>query len=534
MPWGRISLLAGLLLVSSTPAGTAQVYNSADFVRSLYQRYLNREPSSNELTQWVWAFQKGTTMNDAQVTFLSSEDYFVRQARDPKPFVTGLFAEVLNRAPSQAEVSAWVNTLNVYRGNREKLVREFLKAAQQETAQRVPLPPSPAPSDGAQVRDGQLSATARLLRDSLEDELGGTQQGRQLSLISRNLVNASRSLEQILTGSRGDFAQAYNNVHQTLSAMEDEFQGVHFSAPNSSAYLSRYTRIFESLEGAPPQIAPSPPLNPATPGSVPGMDAGLYNEILRLNTALSGDTQQLLFVLRSMFATDDYHKQLLGDVEFFYSHVDAFEHSLRVGMPVAEARTHVLRLRSLAEGVSQGMRANIPAGGVVQRWMVVNGDLQQVGAMVGVSMESVIDPGQPVLYNAPTYNQLPYHVQRPMPTRTPRNMVPAIDQAVAQVNAFTVGFNPFLSFYPQVPALQTRARTLRLSLIQLRQDVTGNAGPRQQQARLSEINQRLEELNASWRQIVDASRLTNAPDPRGIVLSVQRVNEAFLAGYALN
>ena len=144
MPWGRISVLAGLLLLSSAPASTAQVYNSADFVRSLYQRYLNREPSSNELTQWVWAFQKGTTLTDAQVTFLSSEDYFVRQGRNPNTFMTGLYGEVLNRAPSQAEVTAWVNNLNTYRGNREKLVREFLKAAQQETAQRAPLPPSNA------------------------------------------------------------------------------------------------------------------------------------------------------------------------------------------------------------------------------------------------------------------------------------------------------------------------------------------------------------------------------------------------------
>ena len=134
----------------------------------------------------------------------------------------------------------------------------------------------------------------------------------------------------------------------------------------------------------------------------------------------------------------------------------------------------------------------------MQRWDVVNWDLQQVGELVGVSAGPTIDPGQPVLFNAPTYSQLPYQVQRPMPTRTPRSMVPAIDQAVAQVNAFVVGFNPFLPYYPQVPALQTQARSLRLSLIQLRQEVTGTASPRQQQARLNEINQLLEALNASW------------------------------------
>ena len=90
------------------------------------------------------------------------------------------------------------------------------------------------------------------------------------------------------------------------------------------------------------------------------MDAGLYNEILRMNTALSSDTQQLLYVLRSMFNSDEYHKLLLRDVEFFYSQVDAFHHSLRVGTPVAEVRTYVLRLRSLAGGISQTTAAERP------------------------------------------------------------------------------------------------------------------------------------------------------------------------------
>ena len=86
---------------------------------------------------------------------------------------------------------------------------------------------------------------ARLLRDSLEDELGGTQQGRQLSIVSRNLVNTSVGLEQALTSSPDTFPQAYRDVHQTLSALEDEFQSVYFSAPNSSAIWT-VTRAFSS------------------------------------------------------------------------------------------------------------------------------------------------------------------------------------------------------------------------------------------------------------------------------------------------
>jgi hypothetical protein len=532
MPWRRISVLAGVLLVSSTLASTAQVYNSADFVRSLYQRYLGREPSSNELTQWVWAFQKGMTLTEAQVTFLSSDDYFARHGRNPTSFVTGLFTEVLNRAPSQAEVTAWVNSLNAYRGNREKLVRDFLKAAQQELTQRAPLPTTNPRPSGASAQDGQLSATARLLRDALEDELGGTQQGRQLAVVSRNLVNASRNLETAIASSPASdaYVQAYRDVHQTLSALEDGFQTLRFSVPNSSAYLDRYLRIFESLESTVPQVAPTRPSAPVGAGATPTMDAPTYNEVLRLNTALSSDTQQLLYMLRSMVNTEESYKQLLRDVEFFYAQVDAFQHTLSAGTSMADVRNYVSRLRAIATGISQNMRMSVPAGGIVQRWNVVNFDVQQVGELVGVSTGSMIDPGQPVLYNAPTYSQLPYQVHRPMPTQTPRRMVPAIDEAVAHVNAFVVGFNRFVPYYAQVPALQTQARSLRLALIQLRQEATGAGSPQKQRARLSEANQLLDVLNESRKQLTATTQLANAPDLSEVNLAVQRINEVFLSG----
>jgi len=535
MPKRRMLWLTGLVMACLVPAAArGQVYNSAESVRSLYQRYLGREPSSNELTQWVWAFQKGLSLAEAQVTFLASDDFFVRQSRNATTYITSLYAEVLNRTPSQDEVTAWLASLNSYRGNREKLVRDFLTSAQQEIVQRAPLPPRPAQTPVVQAQDGQLSATARLLREALEGELGGTQQGRQLSLLSRNLVNASRSLEQALTASPDTYAPAYRDVHQTLSALEDEFQAVRFSAPHSSAYLDRFIRVFESVAGSPLQIVPAPPTAPTSVAGLPSMDTGLYNEVLRLNTALSGDTQQLLYVLRSMLSAEDYHEQLLRDVEFFYSVVDGFHHSLQANTPITAARSYVIRLRGLATGISQSMRLHVPAGGIVQRWDVVNWDLQQLGELVGVSTGSTIDPGLPVLFNAPTYSQLPYQVHRPLPTRPSPDMVPAINRAVAHLNAFVVGFNRFLPYDPQVPALQTQARTLRLSLLQLRQDVTGGGNRRRQRARLTEINQLLEALQSTRTRMGLRSHIANAPELTDVNASVQRVNQAFLAGYAVH
>ena len=167
-------------------------------------------------------------------------------ARNPNSWVAGLYAEVLNRAPSQAEVMAWVNNLNAYRGDRQRLVREFLKASQQELTQRKPLP-----TPGTAAREGQLTVLARLLRDSLEDELGGTQLSQRLSIMSRNLVNASQTLELTPTSSPAAYAQAYQNAQMALAAVENELGSVRYSAPNSSATWTAMSGNWDRCPGRP-------------------------------------------------------------------------------------------------------------------------------------------------------------------------------------------------------------------------------------------------------------------------------------------
>ena len=451
MPLRRTSLVALLLWLGWVATVPAQVYNSVDYVRSLYHKYLNREPSSNELTQWVWSFQKGLSVTEAQVTFLSSDEYFSRHQRTPDSFVAGLYAEMLNRAPSPGEVTEWVNNLSRFGGNRQTLVREFLKAADRETSERVPLP-----APGSQTKDGQLTATARLLRDAVEDELGGTSQGRQLTVMGRNLVNASRSLERTMETSPNAYLQAYTDVRNAVSPIESELGKLGFSSPNSSAYLDRFLRLLASVDPSPSRPVPLPSASRPQAGGAATLGPNAYNEILRLSTALSADAQQILYLLRSMFNLDSFHSQLLRDIEFFYSQVDAFHHSLRVSMPVMEVRSGILRLRALAGGVSQNLRQGNPAGVISQRWNNVMQDLRQMGDQVGVSAGPVIDPGQPVLYNAPTYNQLPYQILRPTPMATPIDLAPNIDEAVAHLNAFIVGFNRFLPYSARVPILQAQ------------------------------------------------------------------------------
>ena len=143
--------------------------------------------------------------------------------------MTGLYSEILNRVPNQSEAAAWVGNYNAFRGDRQRLVREFLKAAQMELDRRQPLPlPAAIP------QEGQLSVTASLLRDALEDEVGGTPQGRQVLLMSRNLVNASRSFDSLPVSAVPAREQAYRDVGAAVAALQAAMATEIYSAPSSS------------------------------------------------------------------------------------------------------------------------------------------------------------------------------------------------------------------------------------------------------------------------------------------------------------
>ena len=161
---------------------------------------------------------------------------------------------------------------------------------------------------------------------------------------------------------------------------------------------------------------------------------------------------------------------------------------------------------------------------------MITQELQQLGALVGVSMDMAIDPYQSVPLDMPTYSQFPYSVQRPRPPQTPFSMVPTIDRAVGEMNAFVVGYNQYLPYEPQVASLQSQARTLRMSLLQLRQDLSSNADGRTIQKRLTQVNQQLQALTMNWQRMLAATRLTGTPDLLQVTLAVQQLNENLSTG----
>lgn len=197
---------------------------------------------------------------------------------------------------------------------------------------------------------------------------------------------------------------------------------------------------------------------------------------------------------------------------------------------MSDVRSRVLRMRAFAGGITQTIRQVRPTTQIVGRWNLITQELQQLGSLVGVSMDTAVDPYQSVLLDMPTYSQFPYSVQRPRPPQMPYNMVSTVDRAVGEMNAFIVGYNQYLPYEPQVASLQAQARTLRMTLLQLRQDLSSNTDTRTTQKRMAQVNQQLQALTTSWQRVLAATQLNGTPDLLQVTLAVQQLNENLSVG----
>jgi hypothetical protein len=79
-------------------------------VEQFYELFLRRTPNPSETVGWVNVFLAGASENDIELAFLNSPEYQAAHA-DSASFVTGLYNDVLGRAPSANEAAGWEQAL---------------------------------------------------------------------------------------------------------------------------------------------------------------------------------------------------------------------------------------------------------------------------------------------------------------------------------------------------------------------------------------------------------------------------------------
>ncbi len=76
-----------------------------------YQQYLGRGPDGAGLAQWLVLMNRGLTIQEMERGFLASDEYYGRAGGNARGWVAALYRDVLGRAPSASETSAWTSTL---------------------------------------------------------------------------------------------------------------------------------------------------------------------------------------------------------------------------------------------------------------------------------------------------------------------------------------------------------------------------------------------------------------------------------------
>jgi|GEM_PF-3452504 len=97
-------------------------------VRIWYDQYLQRPPTSSELTAWQTSLtQGGLSLQDVQAYILGSAEFYDRYGRNNDVgFIYSLYEKTAGRQPSQAELSRALADLGQYGSNRVAFVKAFL------------------------------------------------------------------------------------------------------------------------------------------------------------------------------------------------------------------------------------------------------------------------------------------------------------------------------------------------------------------------------------------------------------------------
>lgn len=98
-------------------------------ISTWFREYLRREPRAQELYVWEAHLARGGSLTDAQLQILSTPEFYYQSNADDAEYVRRMFQLVTNRQPSQQEISQWLTRLQYHNRLRPEMAREFLAMA---------------------------------------------------------------------------------------------------------------------------------------------------------------------------------------------------------------------------------------------------------------------------------------------------------------------------------------------------------------------------------------------------------------------
>jgi len=115
-PTGLSTWSTMLAAGSGLPSLVATLTNSDEYIRlritDAYRTVLGREPEPGGLQDWYVAIRSGrATVDDVARRFLSSDEFRIRSGGTDRGYATRMYASVLGRPASDAEVTYWTTAI---------------------------------------------------------------------------------------------------------------------------------------------------------------------------------------------------------------------------------------------------------------------------------------------------------------------------------------------------------------------------------------------------------------------------------------
>src|SRR5262249_46880090 len=76
-----------------------------------FSQFLSRTPAPAEANFWLIQLGQGLRRDGLEVAIVGSDEYFLRHGNNNQSFVTSVYHDILNRAPSQTEINFWLAML---------------------------------------------------------------------------------------------------------------------------------------------------------------------------------------------------------------------------------------------------------------------------------------------------------------------------------------------------------------------------------------------------------------------------------------
>jgi hypothetical protein len=97
-------------------------------ILTLYQQYLNRQPSMQEQMVWEANLARGTSLVDVKAEIFGGNQFFNQCNRDERVYINKLHEINLGRPATPAELAYWEGVYNDRNGVRSFVATDFLNA----------------------------------------------------------------------------------------------------------------------------------------------------------------------------------------------------------------------------------------------------------------------------------------------------------------------------------------------------------------------------------------------------------------------